>query len=432
MVRAEEEANTPVAGQPGEGVLVVALCEAELRADSLVIDAKFHSSMVEYARRLGRPLACLLPRLLEADWTESIGAAVIPLAGLPYQVHLVSSRDLDQADRALLASLLDRVGLAYVGEGNELNLAAAGACQARGIPYVVTTERTLRTSIEIMRASVASPLRRLVKAARLHLQNRPRLRHLAQAAEVHCNGYPTYQELAPVNPRRLLFFDTRAAAADVPSEAEVLARLASLPGRPHRLIFSGRYHPIKGALDVIRTALELVRIGVDFRLDTFGAGSEREAMVALVRRHGQEGRITVHGRVPYQPDLVDWTRRADLFVACHLQGDPSCTYLETFACGVPIAGYRNEMWAELQLASGGGVGTPIGDPRQLAEAIAALLADRERLRAASLAARAFGASHTVETAWAERTARLGAILAGAGRGPALAGPGHGDMTRALP
>lgn len=27
---------------------------------------------------------------------------------------------------------------------------------------------------------------------------------------------------------------------------------------------------------------------------------------------------------------------------CHRQGDPSCTYLETYACGMPIVGYNNQ------------------------------------------------------------------------------------------
>jgi hypothetical protein len=106
---------------------------------------------------------------------------------------------------------------------------------------------------------------------------------------------------------------------------------------------------------------------------------------------------------------VDATRRADLFLGCHVQGDPSCTYLETFACGVPIAGYANEMWAALSAASGGGPAVAVGDPRALADAVVRLLREPGALEDASRRARAFAAANTMERAWDARSARLAAL-----------------------
>jgi glycosyltransferase involved in cell wall biosynthesis len=395
-------------------VLVTALCGVERRDDGVLIDSKFHAGMLGYARRLRTPLACLLPRLSRAQAEAAVGACTVPYSELPYQVHVLSGPSLRRADRSLLAEVLDQTALAYIGEWTELNRAVASECRRRGIPYVSTTEQTLRTALDIMRAGTRSPLRRAIRELRLRLENRSRLDLLAHAAEVHANGHPTHNELATVNPRRMLFFDTRAAAADIPSEAQVLGRLASLPNRPVRLLYSGRYHPMKGALDVVKTGLELLRRGVDLRLDTFGAGPLQSEMVALVRLHGAEGRIAVHDPVPYRPDLIQVTRESDLFVSCHVQGDPSCTYLEAFACGVPIAGYVNEMWSELLRSSGGGVGAPVGDHVRLAEAIASLLSDRDGLRDASLRARAFAAANTMEAAWERRTDHLAALLARGG------------------
>jgi glycosyltransferase involved in cell wall biosynthesis len=173
---------------------------------------------------------------------------------------------------------------------------------------------------------------------------------------------------------------------------------------------------MKGALDVVRVGVELKRRGVPFRLDTYGSGPLRADMVALARSGGAEDCITVHDPVPYRPTLIDATRQADLFLACHVQGDPSCTYLETFACGVPIAGYGNEMWSILQKESGAGVSVPVGDVAGLAGAVAELLRDRARLQEASLRARSFAAVHTMEAAWDRRAERLSALALQAERG----------------
>jgi glycosyltransferase involved in cell wall biosynthesis len=269
-----------------------------------------------------------------------------------------------------------------------------------------------------MRSETPSALRRAVRGLRMRLLHRRKLAAVAAARELHANGYPTYEELAPVNPRRLLYFDTRAQEADVISEAALDARLRSLPARPPRLVFSGRYLPLKGALDVVAAGIELDRRGVDFRLDFYGTGALEPRMRALAEGSAARGKLTIHGAIPYKPDLVQVTRDADLFMSCHVQGDPSCTYVETLACGVPIVGYANEMWSVLCRESGAGRAVPLGDHRALAAAAAALLADPAALREASERARRFALAHSMERAWDARAARLVAIADGAARATA--------------
>ncbi len=383
--------------------------------EGLLIDRKFHTGMQEYVRRLHRPLACLLPRMPPSRVTNAATMEFVPHAEMPYRVHVLSGPNPEAEDIPTLERALDETALAYIGDSTRLNLTIAEMCRDRGVPYVATSEYTLRTVLDIMRGETRSPLRRVVRELRARVSNRSRLELVANAAEIHANGYPTYLELADVNPRRMLFFDTRATAEDIISEPAVLRRLDSLNHRPPRLLYSGRYHKMKGALDVVRTGIELFRRGVKFKLDTYGAGSLHGEMVEMVRRSGTEEYITVNGLIPFRPNLIDVTRDADLFLACHTQGDPSCTYLETFACGVPIAGYANEMWAVLQRESRGGVAAPVGDSRGLANEIEAILRDRQQLTDASLRARAFAASNTMEVAWDRRTARFAAL---AGESPA--------------
>lgn len=394
-------------------ILHVALSGVEVGTRSIVIDRKFHVGMLEYARRLDRPLACLVPRLLPHERREAIDHVEVPLDRLAYRVHVVPSTRVDREVRGIVEHVIGGSALVYVGTGGPFNLSVAERCRARGIPYVLMSENTLRNEIEIMRSATRSDLRRLVREATLRLLHRRKLRAVAGCAELHANGYPTFAELGPSSRSTLLYFDTRALEADVVSEAAIQERLASLGARPPRLLFSGRYHPIKGVVDVIRVGLELDRRGLNFRLDLYGKGPLKDEMVAAAR--ASHGKIAVHDAVPYRPDLVEATRGVDLAVICHPQGDPSCTYLETFACGVPIAGYANEMWTALCRESGGGRVVRTGDHRALATAIEELLRDREELRNASLNARRFAAANTMEKTWDRRSARLVA-LAGVPRG----------------
>jgi glycosyltransferase involved in cell wall biosynthesis len=109
--------------------------------------------------------------------------------------------------------------------------------------------------------------------------------------------------------------------------------------------------------------------------------------------------------VPY-PELVEIARRFDLFVCCHVQDDPSCTYIESFGCGLPVAGYANAMWRGLAASSRAGVVSPLRGEEALAEAIARLLADPAWLDALSQHARAFALEHCFENEFARRTESL--------------------------
>jgi glycosyltransferase involved in cell wall biosynthesis len=94
--------------------------------------------------------------------------------------------------------------------------------------------------------------------------------------------------------------------------------------------------------------------------------------------------------------LPELKQNADLFLCCHRQGDPSCTYLETLGCGVPVVGYDNEALSGiLSLAEVGGR-SDLDRPDRLAEIVAGLARDRERLAWLSRRALAFARGHSFE------------------------------------
>jgi len=390
------------------GLLVVALCGAESRSNSIVIDRKFHEGMLGFVERLDLPTACLLPQLTPAEARSSMDMVEVPREDLPYRINLLEPPLLSPQNARFIERTLDGTTIVMLGALDDLHLAVASECRRRAIPYVLVSEYTLQTELQIMRVATSSILRRGLREMKIRLGRRRASRTIAAAAEIHANGYPTFQELAAANPHRILFFDTRAKGADIIPESELRQRLALRTQRPARLIFSGRYHPMKGVLDVVKVALELDRRGLSFQLDMYGTGPLRQQMESMVREVGGIGKILIHDAIPFRPDLQLITRQADLFVCCHPQGDPSCTYLETFASGVPIAGYANEMWLPLCEDSGGGDVVEVGNHQALAATVIRLLGSTT-LEEQSLRARAFAARHTMEVAWDLRASRLGAL-----------------------
>jgi glycosyltransferase involved in cell wall biosynthesis len=132
-------------------------------------------------------------------------------------------------------------------------------------------------------------------------------------------------------------------------------------------------------------------------------------MRAFVREHGLGSVVTFMGNLDFESELLPFMRsEVDLFVCCHRQGDPSCTYLETLACGVPIAGYGNEAWRGLAERSSAGWVTPMKRPRTLASKIASLTdAEIERRSFNGLQ---FARAHTFETEFERRIEHLKALM----------------------
>jgi glycosyltransferase involved in cell wall biosynthesis len=263
-----------------------------------------------------------------------------------------------------------------------------------------------------VRAQTGNPLLRLRRSFWHWQLERKYRRAVAGASGIQCNGTPTYEAYRELNRRPLLFFDTRVRRSML-VEQEVLDRRTDelLRGGPLRLAFSGRWAAIKGVDHLPLVAAELRRRGVEFTMDLFGGGDLEPPLRHLIQQQGLADQVRLRGVLDFAAELMPAvSRNADLFVCCHRQGDPSCTYMETMSCGTPIAGYDNEAFAGVVAQSGVGWLSPMDDPRRLAEKIAALDADRPALAAAAAAARAFAAKHVFEEIMARRIEHLRACV----------------------
>src|ERR1700722_12673629 len=119
-----------------------------------------------------------------------------------------------------------------------------------------------------------------------------------------------------------------------------------------------------------------------------------------------DSRMHIHDAIPY-PDLVKLSRTFDLFVCCHIQSDPSCTYLESFGAGLPIVGYDNRMWRGLLAASGAGYASPMGKPSKGVDDIVRLVQVREIDRMSERALE-FAKQHTFESEFQKRVDAINA------------------------
>ncbi|MFN3846059.1 MAG: glycosyltransferase, partial [Paracoccaceae bacterium] len=276
---------------------------------------------------------------------------------------------------------------------------------ARGpVPVVFMIEYTIGTRLRIV---ALDPERGMVRKAWSALWNlrveRQRRAAFRRAAGVQCNGYPAFDAYAALNKRSMLYLDGRMRV-DMMATWEEMAAKATWSG-PLRLVHSGRLEPMKGAQDLVPVAQALLAAGVDFTLDVFGTGSLEENLRAGSADLG--GRLRLHGPVDFETELVPWLRtHADLFLSCHRQADPSCTYLESLGCGVPVLGYANEMWGRMAQETAGGWAVPLGDLRALADELVRLAGSRADLHNAASAGLAFAQAHDFKAEFTSRMTHL--------------------------
>jgi len=278
------------------------------------------------------------------------------------------------------------------------------ACRRTGTAYVIATENTLRTRVQMARTGEPSVWKRWRRVAWEIGRERAFRRAVGRADGLQCNGTPTLDAYRTLSARPLLYFDTRVTGAMLATNEDAASRgSAGLL----RLVFSGRLVPIKGVDHLPEIAADLSRRGVDFTMTICGDGPLGPALRARVEELGLGSRVRFTGVLDFATELVPLVRReCDVFVCCHRQGDPSCTYLETMSCGVPIAGYANEAMAGLARESGSGWTVGLDDWRGLAALIAELEKDRPRIAVHAVRALGFAREHTFEKTFERRTRHL--------------------------
>lgn len=372
----------------------------------LHIDRKFLTGMKRYASSINAKLVTLHPK--NVDNHPIMDAVSVPIADLDFEVAIVDPHADSNETSSLIQKYVESSNLVY----GYTNWNVGRIAKDLKVPHILVLEYNMATHIIMSKLQVNSVARRIsrtIKTAIRYLFTDCVAMYRASA--LHCNGYPSYFESRLFNKNRLLYLDSRMLADMIIPSDMLSKRLRSASQRPLRLLFSGRYERIKGAAEVVHIAIECLRQGLDIELQCYGRGSLKAEMVSLVAAAGKEGQIFINDPIPY-PELVRRSYESDVFVCCHIQSDPSCTYLESFGAGLPIVGYGNEMWKGLSKESGTGYATPVWDRSKVVEAIRSLSENTSLLEEMSKKAREFALAHTFEKEFAKRTEDLNSRLLG--------------------
>ncbi|GAB4530650.1 MAG: hypothetical protein Kow00133_19380 [Amphiplicatus sp.] len=370
------------------------------RDGKLWLDAKFVEGMRLNARLWSGPVSAAM-RPVEAQ-TLPFGAAY-DVGSLPFRLIELPPEGPIEASRLRRATVVlaggdmhDQLHLPALRDGNSLP----------AICYIVEHDQANR--YRMIWANGAPLVRRIKTLAWTWLTERRRRRAFARADAIQTNGMPAYASYRRSQANALLFFDSRTRKDMLAAPQEMAARAARLrSGAPLRLVFTGRLERIKGAQDLPAVARALMDLGVDFTFETFGGGSLEQDMKAAIERLALGERFTLRGVVDFETALTPYLRaKADLFVCCHPQSDPSCTYLETYGCGVPIVGYDNAAFEGVRRASGAGWRAPKNRPDLIAREIARLDGAREEIIEHAERALAFAREHTFEKTFERRIAQL--------------------------
>jgi colanic acid/amylovoran biosynthesis glycosyltransferase len=381
-------------GSDRKSIVMIHANPARIERNLLTVDRKFHVGMLRYAELIRSHIVTINPPLSAGQ--QIMDQVEIPLTELPYGIQTT-------VDPAHTVPAIKGAQLVY---GYENSMQAATIAREHGVPYIMILEYDLQTKMTETASQVANPLRRVIRRARSAAYYfRKLLPEIRRAHSLHCNGYPIFEATAPYNANRLLYLDSRMSEDMLITDEELKARLDHQGGRPLSLLYSGRYEPMKGALDAVKVGLECIRRGLPIEMQCYGQGSQMVAMSNLAAKSP----IKVHPAISY-PDLVKISRTFDAFVCCHIQNDPSCTYLESMGAGLPIVGYDNRMWKGVLSASSAGYASPMHRPGRVADGIAAL-SHPAQLRNLSVKALAFAKSHTFEKEYQKRVDAINSAVA---------------------
>ncbi|MCC6578871.1 MAG: glycosyltransferase [Phycisphaeraceae bacterium] len=388
----------------GSRLVVLPTMEAFVDArGGIVLTGKFDSGMRQYAGLWQGPVTAVMQPTNKAS--SNLDPIEVDPAKLPYKLVLANYPS-GELESHLREGDVVMAGLCW--QQNHIS----ALCRKIGVPCVYVTEYALKTRLQQVAASVRNPLKRLRKAMWHRSQERRHIAAMRLADGLQANGMPTYEDYRRLVPHPMVYFDNRVDSATMADAQAVQQRTQSLhTGRPLRLFFTGRFIAIKGADHLPLVADHLRRLNVPFELTLCGGGDLEPAMREQVRRLNLEKQVIFAGNLDFHTELLPRVKsEADLFVCCHRQGDPSCTYVETLACGVPIAGYDNQAWSGMVKHSRCGWMTPMDKPRKLAELIAGLSQNRAAIVEMSQAALRFARQHSFESTMKNRMDHLRLVM----------------------
>ena len=153
-------------------------------------------------------------------------------------------------------------------------------------------------------------------------------------------------------------------------------RAGRAPGDPVNVLTVARLASVKGHPVLLEALAQLVREGIDVRLDAVGDGPERGELVALAERLGLADRVRWHGALG-EDRVAELYDQADVFCLPSFAEGLPVVLLEAMAAGLPVVATAITGVPEAVVHERHGLLVAPGRPDELAEAIARLSGDPE-------------------------------------------------------
>jgi colanic acid/amylovoran biosynthesis glycosyltransferase len=375
------------------------------QGETLRFDRKFYDGLLLYTRLWPGPVTCVMSQ--SSSPLPDFGVIEATSDKMPFTCIVLKENEIVGKDHIKNTSIV----LASADAHDQLHVAAL--CRSNDVKCVYVIEYIPETRFQIADLEARNPLERMRLHHFLRMNERKRRKAFELCDGLQSNGTPAYDEYRDA-PNRLLYFDTRVAKEQIVTDEELEKRLATLgEQRPLRLAFSGRLVQMKGADHLVKLALKLRQQELDFRFTIYGAGEQEKEMKRFIADNGLERKVSMPGAVDFHRELLPAMKSGvDLFVALHRQSDPSCTYLETLSCGVPIAGYRNRAFAGILELADTGWGADPDDLDAVASIIRRLDQARGEIAGKARNSARFGRLHDFETTFQNRIDHLLSITRG--------------------
>ncbi|RXK85021.1 glycosyltransferase family 1 protein [Chlorobaculum sp. 24CR] len=369
------------------------------KGEALCFDRKFYDGIVLYTQLWPGPVSCVMAS--SDSPLESFGVVEATPASMPFNCIVLKKNEIAGKEHIRSATIV----MASADAFDQLHIAAL--CRQMGVKCVYVIEYIPETRYQIVALDTHNPAVRLRQNLYLWLNERKRVKAFELCDGLQCNGAPAFSEYREI-PNRLLYFDTRVSKEQIIGDDELETRLAALKNKqPLRLAFSGRLIAMKGADHLVQLAVKLKKLNLRFLLSIYGTGDREEEMKRFIERNDLGGEVVMRGAVDFHRQLLpELKEKVDLFVALHRQSDPSCTYLETLSCGVPIVGYRNRAFGGILDLADVGWGVKPDDLDAVAWMILRLDLGRGEIAGKSRNAAGFGRKHDFETTYKNRISHL--------------------------
>lgn len=200
----------------------------------------------------------------------------------------------------------------------------------------------------------------------------------------------------------------------------------SRPDSPLRLVYVGRITREKGLYETLQAMRIVQELGVETRLVVAGEGPEETRLRRYAHALGLASRVSFAGAV-FGPDKVRLFAGADLMLLpSYAEGLPYAL-LEAMAAGIPVIATPVGAIPDVVVSGTHGFLVPPRDGKAIAEALAVLAVDRERLSWMSRACRRrIRAAYSIERLAAELSLRYAQlcgdlVVSGAGTAPLHSG-----------